>query len=285
MIVITGAGGKTGRAVVRALAKLGEPVRALIRRPEQSEPLRALGALETVVGDLSDSASLAAVMEGAGACYHICPNVHPDEIAIGAGVIEAATLAGTERMIFHSVLHPQTRAMPHHWAKLQVEEKLFESNLDFVILQPCAYMQNIEAQWESISESGIYSVPYGLSTRISIVDLEDVAQIAALALTEPDHAGATYEICGPEALSQIEVAEILSVRIGRPVEPVVEPIEKWIERARGAGLAETAVSTLSQMFRYYDLHGFWGSPRAAETLLQRPPASFEQYLERYLSAI
>jgi uncharacterized protein YbjT (DUF2867 family) len=117
--------------------------------------------------------------------------MNPAEVEIGEGVIVAACAAGVEHVVYHSVLHPQTEAMPHHWSKLRVEEKLFESGLAYTILQPAAYMQNVLAYWEAIMEHGVYPVPYAVEARLSMVDLEDVARSAALILTEPGHIGAT----------------------------------------------------------------------------------------------
>ena len=92
--------------------------------------------------------------------------------------------------------------MPHHWAKLQTEEMLFASGFDLTILQPTAYMQNIVGAWRGITEDGMFRVPYPVETRLSLVDLEDVAEAAALVLTQDGHAGATYELVGTAPLSQ-----------------------------------------------------------------------------------
>ena len=126
MILITGAGGKTGRAVTRALTAKGQAVRALVHRPEQIRTVREFGAPEVVVGDMRDQVALGRAACGVQAIYHICPNMNPDEVAIGEVVIAAARAAKVERLVYHSVLHPQTEAMPHHWHKLRVEERLFE---------------------------------------------------------------------------------------------------------------------------------------------------------------
>ena len=111
--------------------------------------------METVVGDFEVEADLNAALRGVDTIYHICPNMHPDEVGIGHAVISAAGRGGVGRLVFHSVLHPQTRGMSHHWNKLQVEELLFESGLPFTILQPCAYMQNILGYWKALVEEGI----------------------------------------------------------------------------------------------------------------------------------
>ena len=171
------------------------------------------GADEIAVGAFEDAAALVAAADGVRAIYHICPNVSPHEIAYARALIAAAKAAGVPRFVYHSVLHPQIEAMPHHWAKLRVEEMLLASGLAVTVLQPTAYMQNLLAGWRSIVEDGVYRVPYPVATRISLVDLRDVAEAAALVLTEDGHVGATYALVGTPALTQTEVAETLSLAI------------------------------------------------------------------------
>jgi uncharacterized protein YbjT (DUF2867 family) len=159
MILVTGAGGKTGRAVISALTARGVTVRAFVRREAQAAEAQALGVVDALVGDLRDAAAVQAALRDVQKVYHICPNVHSDEIIIGQVVISAARATEVEHFVFHSVLHPQTEKMPHHWHKLRVEETLLESSLHFTILQPTVYMQNILAGWEAITQRGVYTVP------------------------------------------------------------------------------------------------------------------------------
>lgn len=280
MILISGAAGKTGRAVIRALAAKGEAVRALVHRPEQVQLVEEIGARQTIVGDMRVRATMDQATQGVRAVYHICPNISPDEAAIGRIAIAAARSAGVEHLVYHSVLHPQVEAMPHHWEKMRVEAQLFESGLRYTILQPTAYMQNVLAHWDQISEHGIYSVPYAPETRLSLVDLEDVAKAAAVVLTEPGHAGATYELVGEGAMTQIEIATVLSQQLGRPVRAEVVPLNAWEQQARAAGLGDYQVETLIRMFRYYEQYGFWGNPRALGWLLGRSPTTFAAFFER-----
>jgi NAD(P)H dehydrogenase (quinone) len=284
LILVTGAAGKTGRAATRALVARGVQVRALVHRGEQGKALLALGAQEVVAGDLLDRSVMGPAASGARAVYHICPNVHPEELAIGWVAIDAAREAGVEQFVYHSVLHPQIEAMPHHWQKMRVEEQLFESGLDYTILQPGAYMQNVLGQWDSVVQSGIYSVPYNIKTRLGMVDLADVAEVAARVLTEAGHDGATYELVGPEALTQRQVAEVLGLRLGRQVQAQQVQLATWEQRARAAGMGDYQVQTLLQMFQYYDRHGFWGSPRVLGWLLGRAPGSFEAFATRVAEA-
>jgi uncharacterized protein YbjT (DUF2867 family) len=279
MILVTGAAGKTGQAIIRALVAQGAAVRALVRRLAQSPAVEALGA-EVVAGDMRDRAAMDRAMQSVQAVYHICPNVSPDEVAIGRTVVGAARQAGVERFVYHSVLHPQVEAMPHHWFKMRVEELLFASGLALTILQPAAYMQNVLAHWDRIVGEGIYPVPYPVETRLGLVDLEDVAEVAAIVLTGLGHAGATYELAGPEALTQTEIASILGQQLERAVHAQAVPHADWERGARAAGLGDYQVDTLLQMFRYYEQHGFWGNPRVLGWLLGRPPATFAEFVER-----
>jgi uncharacterized protein YbjT (DUF2867 family) len=284
MILVTGAAGKTGKAVIKAVAARGAQaggteVRALVHRAEQAAEVAALGAREVAVGGFDDPGALVRAASGATAIYHICPNVSPHEMAYAKAVVAAARAAGVRRFVYHSVLHPQIEAMPHHWAKLRVEEMLLSSGLDVTFLQPAAYMQNILAGWRSIIEEGVYRVPYPVDTRISLVDLRDVAEAAALVLTEPGNAGATYALVGTAPLTQIEVAGVLGAALGRPVRAVAEPVEAWDARARAAGMGDYQRETLAAMFRSYAASGLVGNANVLGWLLGRPPATLGKFVE------
>ena len=283
MILVTGAGGKTGKAVITALAARGVTLRAFVRSEAQAAEARTLGASDASIGDLCDAVAVQTALRGVRKVYHICPNVHPNEIVIGEAVIGAARTAGVEQFVFHSVLHPQTEKMPHHWLKLRVEEMLLESGLRFTILQPTAYMQNILAGWESITQRGVYPVPYPVETRLSLVALEDVADAAARVLTEPGHAGATYELAGTPAMTQIEVTEVLSQSLGRAVRAEAISLEQWEAQARTSNLNGTAIETLKAMFRYYARYGLVANPNVLRWLLGRQPISLADFAQRQLS--
>lgn len=115
---------------------------------------------------------------------------------------------------------------------------------------------------------------------MSMVDLDDVAQAAAVVLTELGHLGATYELAGPGVLTQTQVAEILSKHLKRPVRAEQMMIEAWILQARASGMGEYQIETLLKMFRYYDRNGFWGNPHTLSQLLGRTPTKFDTFVER-----
>lgn len=279
MILVTGAAGKTGLAVLRALQAIGAPTRGLVRSEEQASAVNALGA-EPIVGDMQDNSVLAAAMRGASAVYLICPNVHPAELEIGTAAIEAAKDAGVERFAYHSVLYPQIEAMPHHWLKLRVEELLIASGLDFAFLQPASYMQNMLPYIDTIRTGGEYRVPYSIDSVFTPVDLHDLAELAAKVLTTEEHSHAIYALAGPQMLSSEELAKAAGAAVGIDAKAVEQPIKDWQRAARANKLDDYAIDTLSKMFAYYDEHGFAASSFTLDALLGRRPTSFEEFLRR-----
>ena len=280
MILVTGAAGKTGQSIICALTAKKKSIRALVRDDSQVPLMKALGVHDVIVGDMQSGQVLKEIFVGIHAVYHICPNVHPDEFSIGKLVISAAKAAGVQRFVYHSVLHPQIESMSHHWHKLRVEEKIFESAIPFTILQPAAYMQNLLVHWDLIAQEGTYPIPYGQKIRMSMVDLEDVTEVAALVLTEPGHEGAIYELSGSEVLSQTEVANIIGQNLGYPVRVKVISITEWECNSRKRGMGDYQIKTLVKMFQYYEKFGFWGNSRILESLLGHPASRLTDFVER-----
>ncbi len=285
MILITGAAGKTGRAVIKALRLIGSsqnpmPIRALVRRPEQTQSMFEIGVDEVVIGDVRSPEILGKAFRGVRVVYHIPPNVHPEEFAIAEEMLKAAGSAGIERFVYHSVLHPQIEAMPHHWQKMRVEELIFASGIAFTILQPEVYMQNILVQWDTLLKQGVYSVPYATQTRLGMVDLENVGKAAAVVLTRAGHEGAIYELAGPDVLTQDEVATILSQVLTIPIRADALHREVWKSRAQAAGIGDYQITTLLKMFEYYEHFGFYGNPTVLTCLLEKTPNDFGSFVRR-----
>ena len=277
MILVTGAGGKTGRALIKALSMI-ESVFAFVHREEHVSILGSLGAEKVIVGDMRDETAIRSAMDGVSAIYHICPNMSPDEEVIGRLVIDVARKSGVEHFVYHSVLHPQTEKMKHHWGKMRVEEMIFESGVPFTILQPAPYMQNLLAGWKSIVEDGVLRVPYSVEAKFSFIDLEDIAEAAKIILTEPNHLNATYELAGTSPMSHVEVTEIFRRVLNRDVHAEEEEISDW--RLHTEGLSDHALENLVKMFEYYDQWGLVGNPNELRWVLKREPTSLESFIER-----
>ena len=171
-ILVTGASGKTGKAIVSALSNSGFSVTAFTHKQIYTDELLQAGAACVIIGDLRSEADLRNALHNQQGIYHICPNMTADELAIGQQIIRLSQSQSVNRFVYHSVLHPHVPSMAHHWQKLQVEDELFQSKLAYTILQPTAYMQNILGYRDSILQ-GVFPMPYSTSARISLVDIRE----------------------------------------------------------------------------------------------------------------
>jgi NAD(P)H dehydrogenase (quinone) len=283
MILITGANGKTGRAILGKLVGQKVSVRAFVHQADQINDLKTLGATEVVVGELLDKQAVLNALDGIETVYHICPNMDPQEREIGQVLLTGARQQKVSNFIFHSVLHPHISQMQHHWNKLLVEQEVFTSGLNYSILQPTAYMQNMLAYWPRITSQGIFAPPYSSQTRLGLVDLGDVAEAAAKVILHSTFRGGIFELVGTPAYSQAEVAEFISLKINRPVRVEAQSRLEWEENVRKNRMNEYAIRTLLSMFEYYEKYGMWGSSAVLESLLGRQPTSIHQFIDRIVN--
>ena len=280
MILVTGAAGKTGLAIIKALASAGKSSRAYIRDIKREKIVLDAGAEEIAIGDLGNKHDLKKALENISSIYFIVPNVHQKEIEFGQKAIELCKEMKLAHFVYHSVLFPHIESMPHHWKKMRVEELLITSGLNFTILQAANYMQNILSYRESIIREGQFQIPYQLSAKSNPIDLSDLAEIAANVLGNKKHFAAIYSLTGPESLSTLDQAKLIGKHIDKDVEARLLEISLWTSQAKKAGLGKDAIETLSKMFAYYDHHDFIGNPQVLELLLERPATRFQDFLKR-----
>jgi NAD(P)H dehydrogenase (quinone) len=218
-VAVVGGHGKSGRAVVAALAD----------RDVEASPLGR-----------ADWEDLASAVAGHDAAYVIAPNLHPDEPAYVTSALAALTDAGVERVVYHSVASPYVPAMPHHLGKAVSEDLVRRSGLAWTILQPGAYLQNLDL-------TGPLDLPYSPDVPFGLLDLADLGAAAAVVLTEDGHVGATYELA-----TRVATVRELAVEAGVEARQVPDPgTHPW----------------LSAMFAYYDEHGLPVGTRVLRFLL------------------
>lgn len=283
LILVTGASGKTGRACIARLIKKGANVRALVRRADAANELRAQGVVGAVVGDMFDKRVLEAACEGVRKVLHICPPMHPDEDALARDMIAAARNANINQFVLWSVLHPHI-SVPHHQRKQRAEAALIDSGLTFTILQPGRYMQHLETIWSQLRATGLHSFPFSTRSRFSLAHLDDLAAAAAFVLTSSGHENAIYEIAGPQALTQEDCARIIAEVLTQDVRAEAASLDAFLARARAVGLPDWRIETLKVMNQHYDAHGLEGNCNLLRWLLGREPKSFSEYV-RELAAV
>jgi uncharacterized protein YbjT (DUF2867 family) len=279
-VLVSGANGRTGRAVITALVKRGAAVRAFIRKPEQADGLKAFGAREIAVGDMLAAETIMAAMRDCDGVVHIGPPMHPDEKLITTHFVTAARAVNVKRFVYYSVMHPLRREVPHHARKLDTEEMVIESGAPYTIIQPIRYMQHLETIWKDVLSTSVHAMPFNTHVKFNVADLVDLADATALCATTQGHIYATYELAGPESLSQEDMAATLTQVLKRPIMARQIPLDEMAAKAKAAGATDLRIETMRKMNGHYDHSGFLGNANVLRWLLGREPTRFKAYVER-----
>lgn len=276
-VLTVGSAGRFASLVVPELLKRGITVRALVRNEEGALRAQANGATEIARGDLRDLTTLVAAAQGVEGIFHIGPAFSEDEGQIGLNMVTAAKVSGVRKFVFSSVIQPTHVELENHASKIPVESALFSSELDYTILHPANFMQNFAGSWSTIIKTGVYAEPNSIDRAVARVDYRDVAEVAAIALTEDRLAYGSFELCSAERLTRAEIASIAAEEIGRPVEARRVEFSEW---ARQVGLPrdERKLALLARVHDHYDRYGLGGNSLTLRAILGRTPRTMRDFV-------
>ncbi len=279
MLLVTGATGLNGSALLRRLSAMHIPVRALVRSRDRAAAIAALPHVEIVVGDMGVPESLAGPLAGVERVMLISPSA-PNMLEVQTNVIEAARSAGVRHVVKLSGIIPDI-ASAFRYARMhgEIEQRLEASGMAFTQLRAGEFMPSYFRQVPNIVGKGLLMLPMA-DARIASIDIGDVAEVAALALTEPGHEGRTYPLTGPAALSMAEVAVELSAVTGKPIRYVNVDPEQMRQDQLAAGMPPFTADALFELFaERRNGKEATVSPLVSE-LLGRPATSFASFAAR-----
>lgn len=208
MVLVTGATGNAGGAVVRALARDGRAVRALVR--EQRQAASWPEGVEPVIGDLNRAESLRRVLDGVRGVFMLS----------GYGELEQSLAemrrAGVERVVLLSSSAAPGGDLDNAVARYHIlsERAVRESGLAWTFLQPNSFMSNTLRWKPQLDDGDVVRLPFA-GVRIASIDPDDLGAVAAVALTSGDHDGRSYRLSGPESLLPADMVRILANVLGR----------------------------------------------------------------------
>lgn len=223
MILVTGATGNVGAAVVAELSAEREPVRAFIR--DEKRARECLGAgVELARGDFEDTASIARALDGVDAVF-LSSADHPNKVSHETAVIEAARAAGIHKIVKASTIGAGAGSPlpPFDWHG-RIEDNLRASAIPSVVLHSYFYMTNLLASAESVRQTGKLFAPLG-EARIAMIDPRDTGAVGAAALVTDGYDNKILDLSGPESVTYEQIAGELSRAAGRTVEFVNIPDE------------------------------------------------------------
>ncbi|MEU0060147.1 NAD(P)H-binding protein [Streptomyces sp. NPDC006334] len=272
MILVTGATGNVGGEVVRALARAGEPVRALVRRPADDVPA------EQVVGDLNDPASLAPALDGVKGVF-LLPGYHDMP-----GLLARVRGAGAERVVLLSSLATVATDTRNVLSEYMIgsETAVRESGLAWTFLRPNAFMSNVLRWLPQLRAGDVVRDSFG-TVPVASVDPYDIAAVAVRALLDPGHEERVHPLSGPEPLLPAQRLAVLAEVLGRDLRFQALSDEEGRADMAAAGVPEPYIQAF---FGFYG-DGTLDESRVyptVERVTGRAPRTFRQWAAAHRTA-
>ncbi|MEU7984112.1 SDR family oxidoreductase [Streptosporangium canum] len=278
MIVVTGATGTIGRALIDRLGETGPAVVAVVRRPEQGESL----GCDYVVGDFDRPETIGAALSPGDRLF-LNSSLWPGFVHRYREVIDLARSAGVAQVVKVSVRGAEPGALLGGGMHGEVEAHLKASGLAWSILQPVGFMQNLPAEVSFKDGEGRFYGSYGPG-RVGYIDTRDIADVAAILLTRPVGADETYVLTGPEAPTHDEIATAVSGALGRTVRYVDLPVGELTGHLERQGLPGPVARDLAELMTQIG-DGRWSTTTGTvEALTGRPPRSLIRFLTDHTAA-
>jgi uncharacterized protein YbjT (DUF2867 family) len=286
MILITGATGTNGVETVKLLSRSGVPCRALVRTPEKANALSGLHDVEIVRGDFERPETLSPALKGIDKALLIS-SIDPRLPEIQGKFVQAAKRAGVRHVVKFSGAWSMGGADLREWRfarwHADAERILEDSGLAFTHLQPNQFMQVYLRFQPTIAAQGKFFAACR-DSKVSPVDVRDIAAVAAAVLTGSGHEGKSYVITGPEALTYDEVADKLSAALGRKVFYVDVPLERARKSMLDSGAPDWFVEGQMEQYRVR-LKGWQSSVTSSVAeVAKKEPISFDQFARDHVAS-
>lgn len=284
-IVVAGATGTTGSAVVRRLLDGGHAVRALTRSAEAAARLAVPGVEPVVVSGLDDADTVSRALDGVTAAY-VATTSSPDlpqaETAF-ARTLAAQGVPLVKLSVIGAAADSPVRFGRGHAESEAGVEAAYGSGGGWTFVQPNGFMQN-DLAWAQQVPGGTIAAPV-VDSAWSIVDVADIADVAVAALTDPAaYAGRRIVVTGPEALTPRERVATLGRVLGRDLTAVDVPLPAFADNLRGFGLSEWYVEALLELMAAYASGVAAPVAPDAEQVLGRPRRTWEQFVTEHQAA-
>jgi uncharacterized protein YbjT (DUF2867 family) len=282
MILITGAGGTVGGAVVEELRAAGQPMRLAFHSQYKAEQAAGKG-YDVVTLDYARPETLGPALEGVESLF-LLGNGVLGQAEGEINIVNSAKAAGVRRIVKLSVWGADAGEFALARMHRAIERAIEASGLEWTFLRPNNYMQNfVTYDLESIRAEGAFYLPAG-EAKINHIDVRDIARVAALALTMPGHAGKAYNLSGPQAISYAEAAAILSSALGKTVSYVAVPDDAAKSAIIASGAPEIYADYLVELNQYFRSGKAAGVSPAVKDLTGSDPIAFEQFARDHAEA-
>jgi uncharacterized protein YbjT (DUF2867 family) len=259
-VLAIGGAGHVGSEVVKELLKRKAEVDVLVR----NEGTKVSEGATAVVGDLLDPVFLEKALDGIDKLY-LLNAVTPDELTQALIAYDLAKRVKLKHIVYHSVFRvDHFKDVPHFASKFALESALHTFDLPFTIMRPNYFNQNDVGLKDPLTKAGIYPTPLG-PVGVSTVDVRDIAEATAIALTTAGHEGKTYNLNGPDIVSGLGAAAIWSEVLGKEIKYAGHDMDAFEKQMRDKAPAWSAFD-IRMMFQGYIERGFVAGDDDIETL-------------------
>jgi uncharacterized protein YbjT (DUF2867 family) len=280
MILITGASGTVGRAVLDEVRRKRLPAKAMYRNADDAAKVPS--GTDAALADFADKPSLRKALAGIDTLFLVCSPI-PQLVELESNMIDACRETGVKHIVLNSALGAEDYPKSFPGWHRTVEDKLKSCGLGHTILRPNSFMQNIVAFFApTIRTQGAFYAAMD-NAKVSLIDVRDVGAAAANIMSAPQaHAGKTYELNGPEAVTYAEVAQRISHEMGHAARFVDIPEDAQRKAMLDAGMPQWQVAALLELQQYYTRLGKGGEVTDVLTsLLGRQPMTLVQFLHEF----
>src|SRR5215212_10959049 len=275
-ILVTGATGNVGSAVLDNLGTTDVNLRALAHDESKAQSLRDRG-VEAVTGDFLEPETLVPALEGVSTVFLLTP-IHPDQVTQASNVIKAAKESGNDPHIVRLSVHQASHEAPSRNSRqhAEIEDELISSGLPYTLLRPQSFMQNTLMAARTVTSEGRIYQPFK-DGRLGIIDAREIGEVAAKALTEERHEGEVYTLTGPVAISFYDVAEVLSEVLSKEVSYINVPLEKAKEAMLNMGLSQWRADVLIEYAKAHSQGYSDFTTEEVEQLTGHPATSYKKF--------
>jgi uncharacterized protein YbjT (DUF2867 family) len=277
-ILITGATGNVGGAVLNHLATTNVNLRVLTRDESKAQALNKDRDVEdVVVGDFLKPETLGPALESVSKVFLLTP-INPEQAPQASNVIRAAKESGNDPYIVRLSVHQASHEAPMRNSRqhAQIEDELTSSGLPYTLLRPQSFMQNTLMVAPTVAAQGKIYQPFK-DGKLGMIDARDIGEVAAKVLTEEGHEGKVYTLTGPAAISFYDVAEALSEVVGKEVSYIDVSLEKAKEAMLNRGIPEWRADALNEYAKAHSEGYSNFTTEDVEQLTGHPATSYKKF--------
>lgn len=279
-ILITGATGSVGTHLIKYLSEKNVSFRVLARKSDRATKLSSIEGLELVYGDLTDKNSVKNALQGIEKVFLLTNSSETAE-TLQLNFVDMLRANGVQHVVklsqLAATLHSPVRFLRYH---ATVEQKIKDMAMSYTFLRPNLFMQGLLGFKESIIKKGMFFAAAG-DAKVSLVDVRDIAAVAAETLTSRGHENKIYDLTGPEAITHQQMADYFSKELKNAVKFIDVKPEDMHREVLKAGFPLWQADGLMEDYAHYARGEAAHVSATVRDITGNSPRNFQTFIADY----